>query len=107
MSGLNRITGVILSGGFYVFGTAYLVAPLLGWHLDSASMAAAFGSLPFLVKAPMKFLVALPFTYHSWNGFRHLFWDMGTSFKNKTVIATGWTVVGLTFASTLALVAFF
>ena len=102
-SGLNRITGSVLSGGFYVFGAAYLVSPLFGWHLDSASMAAAFGSLPVAMKVATKFAVALPFTFHSFNGLRHLTWDLGKSFANKTVIKTGWVVTGVTFASALYL----
>jgi succinate dehydrogenase (ubiquinone) cytochrome b560 subunit len=106
MSGLNRITGVALSGGLYVFGAAYLVSPLFGWHIDSASMAAAFGGLPLLVKAAAKFTVAMPFTYHCFNGLRHLAWDFTLNFKNKSVIATGWTVVGVSVVSALGLVAF-
>ena len=106
MSGLNRITGVALSGGFYVFGLAYLATPLLGWHLDSATLAAAFGSLPVLVKAAAKFVVAMPFTYHSFNGLRHLMWDFGVGFKNASVVRTGWTVVGVSVVSALGLAAF-
>jgi succinate dehydrogenase (ubiquinone) cytochrome b560 subunit len=102
-SALNRITGSVLSGGFYVFGAAYLVSPLFGWHLDSASMAAAFGSLPVAMKVATKFAVALPFTFHSFNGLRHLTWDLGKSFANKTVIKTGWVVTGATVVSALYL----
>jgi succinate dehydrogenase (ubiquinone) cytochrome b560 subunit len=100
-SGLNRITGSVLSGGFYVFGAAYLVSPLFGWHLDSASMAAAFGSLPVAAKVAAKFAVAMPFTFHSFNGLRHLSWDLGKTFNNKTVIKTGWVVTGISFVSAL------
>ncbi|KAF7927795.1 uncharacterized protein EAE98_000417 [Botrytis deweyae] len=107
MSALNRITGCILSGGFYVFGAAYLASPLFGWHLDTASMVAAFGAWPLAAKFLAKFTLAMPFTYHSFNGIRHLAWDMGKTFKNATVIKTGWTVVGLSVGSALALVAFF
>ena len=96
-SALNRITGSLLSGGFYVFGFSYLVAPLLGWHLESAALAASFGSLPVLAKLGIKYVVALPFTYHSFNGVRHLVWDTGREFSNKQVQRTGWLVVGLTF----------
>jgi len=106
MSGLNRITGVALSGGLYVFGAAYLVSPLFGWHLDSATMASAFGSLPGIAKGLIKFTVAMPFTYHSFNGIRHLMWDFGLNFKNKSVVATGWTVVGVSVVSALGLAAF-
>jgi succinate dehydrogenase (ubiquinone) cytochrome b560 subunit len=106
LSGLNRITGCIVSGGFYVFGAAYLAAPLFGWHMDSASIAAAFGSLPVFAKVATKFVVAMPFTFHSINGVRHLVWDLALNFQKQSVITTGWTVVGLTFASSLALAAF-
>jgi succinate dehydrogenase (ubiquinone) cytochrome b560 subunit len=98
---MHRFTGSILSGGFYVFGAAYLVSPLFGWHLDTASMVSAFAGLPLAVKVAAKFLVAMPFTFHSFNGIRHLFWDMGKTFSNKTVIRTGWTTVGISAVSAL------
>ena len=100
---LNRITGSLLSGGFYIFGSAYLVAPLFGWHIESASIAAAFGAWPVAAKIVTKMLVALPFTYHSFNGVRHLVWDMGAMLSNQQVINTGWVVVGLSAVSALAL----
>jgi succinate dehydrogenase (ubiquinone) cytochrome b560 subunit len=123
LSILHRITGGILSGGIsllnlvnigvYVFGAAYLVAPVFGWHLDVASMAAAFGSLPAAAKFGIKSIIAFPFAYHSINGLRHLTWDTGASMyspglanevlTNKQVIRTGWTVVGLTAVTTLYL----
>ena len=99
LSSLNRITGSVLSGGFYVFGFSYLIAPLFGWHLESGALAAAFGSLPVLAKVGLKFGVALPFTFHSFNGVRHLVWDMGRELSNKQVQVTGWTVVGLSVVS--------
>ncbi|TVY15768.1 Succinate dehydrogenase cytochrome B subunit [Lachnellula arida] len=102
----NRITGSVLSGAFYIFGSAYLVAPLFGWHLDSASMAAAFGAWPVAAKVLTKFAFALPFTFHSFNGIRHFVWDSGKAFKNATVIKTGWAVMGLTGVSSLALALF-
>ena len=97
LSGLNRITGVSVSGGLYVFALAYLASPLLGWHLESASLAAAVATWPFVVKVGAKFLVALPFTFHSLNGLRHLAWDTGRELSNKAVQRTGWMVVGGTF----------
>jgi succinate dehydrogenase (ubiquinone) cytochrome b560 subunit len=100
---LNRITGSILSGGLYAFGAAYLVAPLFGWHLESASIAAAVASWPVLAKVAMKFTLAMPFTFHSWNGIRHLIWDAGREFSNLQVARTGWIVVGLTFVSSAVL----
>ncbi|KAH8656492.1 succinate dehydrogenase cytochrome b560 subunit [Tricladium varicosporioides] len=103
LSSLTRITGSVLSGGFYIFGSLYLVAPLLGLNMSSASMAAAFGAWPVAAKVATKLLVAFPFTFHSMNGIRHLVWDMGRTFKNETIIKTGWTVVGLSTVSALFL----
>jgi succinate dehydrogenase (ubiquinone) cytochrome b560 subunit len=102
-SSLNRITGVYLSGIFYIFGIAYLAAPTIGWHLESASLAAAFASWPIIAKVFTKVMLAFPFTYHSLNGVRHLVWDTGAAFTNKQVIVTGWTVMGLAGLSALAL----
>jgi succinate dehydrogenase (ubiquinone) cytochrome b560 subunit len=99
----HRITGSILSGGFYIFGSAYLVAPLLGWHLDSASLVAAFASWPVALKVAAKFSVALPFTFHSFNGFRHLAWDMGKTMTNSMINKTGWTVTAISVVSALYL----
>lgn len=106
LSALNRITGCAVSGGFYLFGLAYLVSPVLGWNLGSASLVAAFGALPLAAKVILKSLVALPFTFHSFNGLRHLTWDMGVAFTNQAVIKSGWTVVGLSLASAFGLVAY-
>ena len=51
----------------------------------------------------MKFGVSLPFTFHCWNGIRHLVWDTGREFGNRQVQVTGWIVVGLTVVSSTAL----
>ncbi|KAF8848524.1 succinate dehydrogenase cytochrome b560 subunit [Acephala macrosclerotiorum] len=106
MSIMNRFTGAALSAGFYVFGLSYLVSPLLGWHLDSASMAAAFAAWPVALKVLAKFAVAMPFTFHSFNGVRHLVWDMGKQFTNQQVIRTGLFTTGIATVSALALALF-
>lgn len=62
-------------------------------------MAEWFGSFSGVSKAIMKFGVSLPFTYHSWNGIRHLVWDSGRQFGNRQVQVTGYIVIGLTFAT--------
>lgn len=99
LSSLNRITGVALSGGFYLFFMSYLASPLWGGHMESVALVQAFGSLGPVTKAMIKFTVALPFTFHSFNGIRHLVWDTGRAYANTTVIRTGWTVVGLSVVS--------
>jgi succinate dehydrogenase (ubiquinone) cytochrome b560 subunit len=102
-SSLHRITGIALSGTLYLWATAYLVSPAVGWHIESASMVASFGALPLAAKVLLKTTLALPFTYHSFNGLRHLMWDLGRGLSNPAIIKTGWTVVGLSVASALGL----
>ena len=102
-SSAHRITGIMLSGAMYLFSTAYLASPMLGWHLDSATVAAAFGALPFLAKFSLKTVMTFPFVYHCMNGVRHLMWDLGRGITNQQVIKSGWTVVGLSTLSTLIL----
>ena len=104
-SSLNRITGCLLSGGFYVFGFSYLVAPLFGWHLESATMAAAFGSLPLAAKLLIKFPIAWSFTFHSWNGLRHLVWDTARGLGHKQFVGSSTFVLGLS-TITAALLAY-
>jgi succinate dehydrogenase (ubiquinone) cytochrome b560 subunit len=100
-SSLNRITGITLSGALYLFGFAYLAAPYTGWHLETQSMVAAVAAWPLAVKLGIKSFFAFPFFFHSYNGLRHLAWDIGLGFKNQQVIRTGWSVVGLTVVSAL------
>lgn len=97
----------MLSGGLYIYAAAYLVAPVFGWHLESAAIAAAFGAWPVAAKVATKFAIAMPFTFHSINGLRHLTWDTGRSFSKQAVIRTGWTVVGVSTASAVALATMF
>ncbi len=79
---------------------------MVGMGFSSASMVASVAAWPVAVKVLAKALIAFPFTFHSLNGVRHLNWDTGRSFLNKTVIKTGWTVVALSGLST-AYLAFF
>ncbi|CAG7971485.1 unnamed protein product [Penicillium salamii] len=102
-SSLHRITGCALSGTLYLWATAYLASPALGWHLESATMVASFGALPLAAKILFKSTLALPFTYHCINGIRHLVWDTGRALTNPAIIKTGWTVVGLSVASAIGL----
>jgi succinate dehydrogenase (ubiquinone) cytochrome b560 subunit len=102
-SGLHRITGVAIAGPLYLFSIGYLVAPYLGWHLESSVLAASFASLGAGTKIAIKSLIAWPFTFHSINGLRHLTWDTGVMFSKKAVIQSGWIGVGLSVVSALYL----
>ncbi|KAG5294757.1 succinate dehydrogenase cytochrome b560 subunit [Histoplasma ohiense] len=103
LSLLHRNTGLLLSGPFYLFFAAYAASPWLGWHIDSTSMAASFGTLPVAAKVLLKTTAALPFTFHCINGVRHLVWDLGRGFSNKQVTKSGRTVIGLSISSALLL----
>jgi len=81
----------------------YLIAPVTGWHYESPSIAAAFATWLVTLKIATMLAIAIPFTFHSFNGIRHLGWDTGRQFTNKTVIRTGWAVVGISTVSALYL----
>ena len=101
---MERNTGIMLSGGLYLFGTAYVAAPFLGWDLSAASMAAAFGAWPLAAKLSAKFLMAWPFTFHVFNGVRYLVTAAGKSLDNKPqIIKIGWAVTGASLMSAIAL----
>lgn len=53
----------------------------------------------------IKFYVALPATYHTFNGVRHLFWDNGKFLTINEVYSTGYSVVALSILSALGLAA--
>ena len=103
LSVLTRITGIILSGGLYIFGVLYLASPPLGTDLGSENMAAAFGILPEVVKVAAKFVVAFPFMLHSCNGIRYLVWDTARLMQNHQVVRTGWISVGCSMIGALLL----
>jgi succinate dehydrogenase (ubiquinone) cytochrome b560 subunit len=70
------MTGVALSGVLYVGAMVYLAHPMYS-ILDSAHLVDLVHSFPTWVKGSIKLLFAVPFTFHSFNGIRHLAWDMG------------------------------
>ena len=66
-------------------------------------LAAGFAAWPVVLKVFAKALVALPFTFHSFNGLRHLMWDTASGISNSQVQKTGWTVVGVSVLTALGL----
>ncbi|PFH50971.1 hypothetical protein AMATHDRAFT_75266 [Amanita thiersii Skay4041] len=93
----NRFTGVGLSVLLYGFSLAYLVAP---GTFDSAHIIEFVAGLPDGVKYAGKAILAAPFTFHSFNGLRHLGWDMGKFLSVKSAYSTGYVVLGATALST-------
>ena len=72
----NRLTGIALSGTLYLSAIAYLTHPYFP-SLDSAHLVQIVHDTPVWLKGSIKLLFAAPFTFHSFNGVRHLLWDVG------------------------------
>lgn len=99
-----RWTGMVFTGGLYAYSIGYLVAPLAGWHLESASVAAAFAGLPLLVKGGVKMGMAWPFVYHTINGIKHLVQDTtAKGFRKAMIKRTEYIVWGSSTVLALAL----
>ncbi|TKY89651.1 hypothetical protein EX895_001436 [Sporisorium graminicola] len=105
LSIINRITGTGLSVLMYAYFSAYAGFPLFGSAeaLSSASLTDFVATLPAWFKTAVKVPLALAFTFHSFNGLRHLAWDWGYALTLKGVYSTAYVVMGATAVSTLAL----
>jgi succinate dehydrogenase / fumarate reductase cytochrome b subunit len=100
LSILHRITGVLLSLGFFIL--VYWLAAAAGGPGHYAGAVAVIGSLPLQL---VLFGAAFAFCYHLLNGIRHLFFDMGRGFELATARKSArFTAIG---AVALALVVWF
>ncbi|KEP51148.1 succinate dehydrogenase cytochrome B subunit [Rhizoctonia solani 123E] len=99
----NRITGGVLSGGLYLFALAYLAGPVVGIPVDTAHVVDLVASLPDWFKYAVKGALGMSFSFHSWNGIRHLLWDAGRLMTNTAVMRSGYAVIGLSVATTIGL----
>uniref|UniRef100_A0A8B9S312 Succinate dehydrogenase cytochrome b560 subunit, mitochondrial n=2 Tax=Apteryx owenii TaxID=8824 RepID=A0A8B9S312_APTOW len=102
MSITHRGTGVALSVGVSLFGLAALVLPEQFPHYLAMVKSLSLG--PALIYSA-KFALAFPLSYHTWNGIRHLAWDMGKGFKIPQVNQSGVLVLVLTLLSSAGLAA--
>lgn len=101
----TRFTGMFFGGGLYAFSIAYLAAPLTGWHIESATLAAAFAGLPVAAKFGLKFLTAWPFMFHFAAGVRHFAYDMAMGFSKPQIKTSSWAIWGASLGAALALAA--
>ncbi|KAF8604276.1 cytochrome b560 subunit of succinate dehydrogenase [Ceratobasidium sp. AG-I] len=101
----NRVTGGGLSAVLYVFALGYLAGPVVGVPVDTAHVVDLVASLPGWFKYATKGAVGMAFSFHSWNGIRHLLWDAGRLMSNQAVKRSGWAVVGISALSTVGLLA--
>ncbi|KAG5417289.1 SDH3 [Candida metapsilosis] len=96
LSGLHRITGVAMAGAFYALTCTYAATSILNIPFDAATIVNAFASLPVFLQYTIKAAAAFPFAFHSFNGVRHLIWDIGKELTLKGVYRTGYIVLGAT-----------
>ncbi|XP_011699743.1 PREDICTED: succinate dehydrogenase cytochrome b560 subunit, mitochondrial-like [Wasmannia auropunctata] len=96
----HRTTGMILASYamFLGLGTLFIPGgiPCVIEIVDNLC-------LPLPVLFASKVLLGLPATYHTFNGIRHLAWDLGMFLSIKEVYSTGYVVSALAIISALAL----
>jgi succinate dehydrogenase / fumarate reductase cytochrome b subunit len=96
LSILHRITGVLLSLGFFIL--VYWLAAAARGPERYADALGVLGSVPVQL---VLFGAAFAFCYHLLNGIRHLFFDMGRGFelatarKSARFVAIGAVVLAL------------
>lgn len=95
LSGLHRVTGVAMAGGFYALTVAFAATSILSIPFDGATLVSAFAGLPIYAKIGAKAAAAFPFAFHFANGIRHLIWDFGKELTIKGVYRTGYTVLAV------------
>lgn len=98
MSILHRATGCALAAGAFGFAW-WLVAVAIG--PEAYAQFTGFMRGPLGLAALFGFSFAL--LYHTFNGIRHLLWDVGYGYEIPKLYATGWAVAALTLVTTLAL----
>ncbi|XP_010722247.1 succinate dehydrogenase cytochrome b560 subunit, mitochondrial [Meleagris gallopavo] len=102
MSITHRGTGVALSLGVSLFSLAALLLPEQFPHYVAVVKSLSLG--PALIYSA-KFALVFPLSYHTWNGIRHLVWDMGKGFKLTEVQQSGVLVLILTLLSSAGIAA--
>lgn len=100
----HRITGAGLAGAIYAFAISASLWPV---GSDTQSITQFITSTATAIPDPIfvagKAVLAFPFTFHLFNGVRHLIWDAGWALTLRGVYATGWIVNGASVISTAIL----
>ncbi|XP_069044569.1 succinate dehydrogenase cytochrome b560 subunit, mitochondrial [Lepisosteus oculatus] len=102
MSISHRGTGVALSSGISLFALSALVLP--GDFASNLEVVRSLSLGPALIYSA-KFTLAFPVAYHTFNGIRHLMWDIGKGFRIPEVYRSGYAVILLSLLSSFALAA--
>jgi succinate dehydrogenase / fumarate reductase, cytochrome b subunit len=96
---LNRLAGLILSLGFFLF-IYWLVALAAGAHAYAQARELLSLGLFKLVYA----VLLAAFVYHLAAGVRHLIWDTGRGLERASARRSAWIVAGVSVVVTLILV---
>lgn len=93
----NRITGI---------GLTACAVVLVAWLVAAASGQQTYDRFQHLIGSWLGLLLLLAATFafflHLLGGIRHLIWDSVRAFELKQIYASGWIVVALSVALTLA-----
>ena len=93
----NRITGVVSS-----LAAIGLVVWLLAAAAGPQAYAVVQGVLTSMVGQVVLFGATFAFFLHLCGGIRHLVWDAGYGFDLGAIYASGWAVIAVSVALTLA-----
>ncbi|KAM6153781.1 succinate dehydrogenase cytochrome b560 subunit, mitochondrial isoform 1-T1 [Erethizon dorsatum] len=102
MSICHRGTGMALSGGVSLFGVSALLLP--GNFESYLEFVKSLSLGPALIYTA-KFALVFPLMYHTWNGIRHLMWDLGKGLKTAQLYQSGVAILVLTVLSSAGLAA--
>jgi succinate dehydrogenase / fumarate reductase cytochrome b subunit len=95
---LNRVTGCALSVGTLL---------LVWWLVAAAAGPGPFATVQAFIASPIGLLLLFGWTaslaYHFFSGLRHLAWDMGIGFGQKTLNPLSYVVLALTALATAAI----
>ena len=96
LSVTHRATGVFLSFGIPVF---------LYWLWSVEQGPEAYAEARVLLGSffgrSLLLMWSFSFYYHTCNGIRHLFWDIGKGLEIEDVYRSGWWVVGMSVGLTV------
>lgn len=98
MSISHRISGIIL-----FLGTVGILKILIILAFFPSIHPLTIWCLKTWLLQTLMIIYAFVLFYHSFNGIRHMLWDVGISFEKKQVQITGWIVMLLTIISTFLL----
>ncbi|CAF3691028.1 unnamed protein product, partial [Adineta steineri] len=97
-SGFHRLTGVMLNTMLYTAGP---LAFLATGHSAEILHYIYTSDIPSWFIFSVKMFIALPFSYHTINGIRHMAWDTGAGFEQYEKISAAVILLSFVLAAGL------